>query len=155
MRFRRGSSPSEAAASEADILDAPDLSDASDPVDGDVPCTPCEAARKARQFSLNPPAETPMSDDAVPVIAPGVSTDVGDSGVDLSVEGQERTFALNATAGLIWLTIDGQLDVQGIIADLAGETGAPAEQIGPDVRSSIATFLAQGLVTVAPARQSA
>ena len=115
---------------------------------GDAPCLPCAAAKEARQFSLNAPELPPIADDAVPSVATGVRIDVTEDGVDLAVEGAERTFALNATAGLIWLTIDGQLDVAGIIAVLAQETGASPEQIAPDIRSSIATFAGQGLVTV-------
>jgi hypothetical protein len=114
----------------------------------DEPCTPCEAARRARQFSLNPPEPTPVADDTVPAVAELVVTDVGDDGVDLSIDGQGPAYSLNATAGLIWLTIDGRLDVAGIIADLALETGVPADQIAPDVRGSVATFAAQGLVTL-------
>lgn len=114
-----------------------------------APCLPCEAAKQASQFSLNAPVTPAVVDTAVPVIGAQVSTEVGDEGVDLAVEGRERTYALNTTAGLIWLTIDGRLDVAGIIADLASETGAPAEQIAPDVRSSIATFAEQGLIALA------
>ncbi len=125
-----------------------------EPIPGaaDEPCTPCEAARRARQFSLNAPAPAAppvVPDDAVPTIPPHVTTEVGDDSVELSVSGQGPLYTLNATAGLIWLTIDGRLDVAGIIADLARETGAPADQIAPDIRSSLATFVGQGLVTLA------
>ncbi len=115
----------------------------------EAPCEPCKAAAEARQFSLNPPVAPAISDHAVPVITPVVTTRVGDDGVDLSVDGSERSFSLNATAGLIWLTIDGRLDIAEMIAELATETGAPADLIGPDVRRSIATFADQGLITLA------
>ena len=64
-----------------------------------------------------------------------------------SAEGAS-THVLNASAALIWLSLDGRSTVAEIIEDLHHEAGVPRDVLAPDVRDAVARFVASGIAVI-------
>ena len=114
---------------------------------GDEPCIPCAQQRAVRQFSLDPSVIV-VADSDVPRIAPGVTDEVGESEVTVTGAEGTTTHVLNASAALIWLSLDGRSTVSELVQDLHAETGVPRDVLGPDVRDAVARFVAFGIAVI-------
>jgi hypothetical protein len=115
----------------------------------DVPCVPCAQKREdVRQFSLNPPAGPTVRDDDVPVVAPGITEELGEAQIVLRGPGRGEHHVLNTSAGLIWASIDGRSSVAGIVDGLHAELGVDRAVLARDVRDTVTRLLAAGLVTL-------
>jgi hypothetical protein len=57
---------------------------------------------------------------------------------------------LNGSAAAIWMLMDGTLDLDGLVAELAEAFETEADRLRPDVESGLASFAAQGLIVEGP-----
>jgi hypothetical protein len=96
------------------------------------------------------PVDDPRIDgEWMPVTVPVHAVDLGESLV-LYDPAAGRAHVLNSGASRIWAMLDGATSVDTIVAALVAHTGADAELVGRDVRSSIARFRTEGLFGPAP-----
>ena len=65
------------------------------------------------------------------------------------LEEQQVPYVFEGTAFEIWSRIDGTRSEPGIVAELAEQYEAPADQIAPQVREFVAQLTALGLVASA------
>jgi hypothetical protein len=75
-----------------------------------------------------------------------VETTIDDETVIMHVD-RADFYSLNPTAGAVWRLIDGARDRDAIVAELARDYGAPADEIGPGVDAVLAEFRGAGFVT--------
>lgn len=115
------------------------------------PCVPCAQKRgDVRQFSLDPPADPTVHDGDIPVVVPGIAEEPGGAQILLRGPGPGEQHVLNASAGLIWASIDGRSSVAGIVDGLHAELGVDRGVLARDVRETVARLRAVGLVTLLP-----
>jgi len=99
-----------------------------------------------RQFSLDP-ALISVNDHDVARPAPDVTEEIGDG--EVTVTGAAGTVhVLNASAALIWLSLDGRSTIADIVGELHQETGVASDVLGPDVHDAVARFVASGLALI-------
>ena len=56
-------------------------------------------------------------------------------------------FELNGSGVLLWIALEDPVTADELIAELAGNVGAPAELVAVDVRAALGDLLHRGLVT--------
>lgn len=131
-RFRRGDR-------------APELEE---PVaDPDEPSVPDRRNREIRQFALDPATIKLRLTDVVRP-APGVTEEIGEHVVAIVDASGVTTHALNHSASLIWLSLDGEASLGRVLDELHAETGAPPDVLSVDVLDTVARFVASGIAVV-------
>lgn len=100
------------------------------------------------------PVDDPSTDgEWMPLAVPVHAVDLGESQV-LYDPAAGRAHVLNAAATRIWAMLDGATSVDTIVAALVAHTGAEAEVVGREVRTSIARLRTEGLLGPAPVVRS-
>jgi len=75
---------------------------------------------------------------------------VGGEAVLLNVE-TGSVYALNPSASLVWLLLDGVLQTPAVAAELSEIIQVPADELLPDVEAAVAGFAEQRLLDQPPA----
>lgn len=114
----------------------------------EVPCIPCAQKRGVRQFSLNAPEPSLVIEgDAVPRLTPEVAFTIVDGAVVLYQTQLGVSHVLNASAALIWASIDDVATVTEIIDDLHTTADVERAVIASDVQHTLSSFVAAGIAT--------
>ncbi len=89
--------------------------------------------------------------EAPPCPRPDIETAfVGGEAVLLNVD-TGVVYALNPSASVVWLMLDGVLSTTAIADELSEIIHVPADELLPDVEAAIAGFAEQGLLELTPA----
>ena len=87
----------------------------------------------------------------MPILNTQMSSTVIDGRLFLYDRQRDTSHALNASATLVWASVDDRTRTVDLIEQLAHETGKPAEAIDADVRAVLAQFLSTTIVLSEPA----
>ncbi len=115
-----------------------------------APCVPCGQKAGIRSFSLNDADLAGVSDELIPRLAPEIDSSVVGSDVVLFDPRRSTGTLLNATAALIWASIDDETCVRDLVDDLVEVTGADRATVDRDVRATVARFIGAGIVRSQP-----
>ncbi len=136
-------------------------------VSGGTPCAPCEKAKELRRQGLgaNSTSGLGTTDASGNDFSGNAVTDNdvlrrGDHVVDVVIDehvvildsASDRTYVLNSTAALIWLSIDGESTVRAMINQMAEDLAVDAKIIEVDIREMLSRTLDAGIAVVAPIR---